>query len=145
VTLEIRRADGRLVRRYSSADPATPIPDAKSAPVPTYWYRPPQALSIAAGMHRFLWDMHCQPIADVAPTAHTLTAVSSALNAADAVMARWASLKSADLPALNTTLKAAVRAAEQTAAIRDRPMGSIGGVSARPPLAGSQRTHYRTP
>jgi photosystem II stability/assembly factor-like uncharacterized protein len=63
VTLEIRRADGRLVRRYSSDDPVTPIPDAKTAPVPTYWYRPPQALSTAAGMHRFLWDAHYQPIA----------------------------------------------------------------------------------
>jgi hypothetical protein len=63
VTLEIRRADGRLVRRYASDDPVTPIPDAKSAPVPLYWYRPPQSLSTAAGMHRFLWDVHYQPIA----------------------------------------------------------------------------------
>jgi hypothetical protein len=63
VTLEIRRADGRLVRRYSSDDPVTPIPDAKTAPVPLYWYRPPQSLSAAAGMHRFVWDVHYQPIA----------------------------------------------------------------------------------
>jgi photosystem II stability/assembly factor-like uncharacterized protein len=63
VTIEIRRADGRLVRRYSSDDPITPIPDAKSAPVPTYWYRPPQGLSTSAGMHRFLWDVHYQPLA----------------------------------------------------------------------------------
>jgi photosystem II stability/assembly factor-like uncharacterized protein len=63
VTLEIRRADGRLVRRYSSGDPVTPIPDATSAPVPLYWYRPPQSLSPSAGMHRFLWDVHYQPIA----------------------------------------------------------------------------------
>jgi hypothetical protein len=63
VTLEIRRADGWLVRLYSSGDPVTPIPDAKTAPVPTYWYRPPQVLSTAAGMHRFTWDVHYQPIA----------------------------------------------------------------------------------
>ena len=63
VTLEIRRADGRLVRRYSSDDPVTPIPDAKSAPVPLYWYRQPQVLSASAGMHRFMWDVHYQPIA----------------------------------------------------------------------------------
>ena len=62
VTLEILQQDGRLVRRYSSDDPVTPIPDAPSAPVPTYWYRPPQALSSAAGMHRFLWDVHYQPL-----------------------------------------------------------------------------------
>jgi photosystem II stability/assembly factor-like uncharacterized protein len=66
VTLEIHRADGRLVRRYSSDDPATPIPDTKSAPVPLYWYRQPQALSAAAGMHRFMWDVHYQPIAGAA-------------------------------------------------------------------------------
>ena len=42
VFLEIRDGSGRLVRRYSSADPVTPIPDAKAAPVPTYWYREPQ-------------------------------------------------------------------------------------------------------
>ena len=63
VTLEIRRVDGRLVRRYSSDDPVTPIPDAQSAPVPIYWYRQPQALATSAGMHRFLWDVHYQPIA----------------------------------------------------------------------------------
>lgn len=63
VTLEIRRADRRLVRRYSSDDPVTPIPDLASAPVPLYWYRQPQTLSTAAGMHRFLWDVHYQPLA----------------------------------------------------------------------------------
>ena len=62
VTLEILQQDGRLVRRYSSADPVTPIPDAPSAPVPIYWYRPPQSLSTAAGMHRFIWDVHYQPL-----------------------------------------------------------------------------------
>jgi len=44
--------------------------------------------------------------ADVAPTATTLAAVTAALSAADSVMARSASLKSVDLPALNATLKA---------------------------------------
>jgi photosystem II stability/assembly factor-like uncharacterized protein len=63
VTLEVRRPDGRLVRRYSSEDAVAPIPDLKSAPVPLYWYRQPQVLSTSAGMHRFLWDVHYQPIA----------------------------------------------------------------------------------
>lgn len=66
VVLEIRKNDGRLVRRYSSDDPVTPIPDPKSAPVPVYWYRPPQVLSTSAGMHRFLWDVHYQPLAGAA-------------------------------------------------------------------------------
>ncbi|HET9371416.1 MAG TPA: hypothetical protein VFO19_14250, partial [Vicinamibacterales bacterium] len=63
VVLEVLQQDGRLVRRYSSADPAEPMPDPATAPVPLYWYRPPQALSAAAGMHRFVWDLHYQPLA----------------------------------------------------------------------------------
>ena len=62
VTLEVLQQDGRVVRRYSSDDPVTPIPEAASAPVPVYWYRQPQTLSAAAGMHRFMWDVHCQPL-----------------------------------------------------------------------------------
>ena len=53
-----------MVRRYSSSDTVTPIPQPASAPVPLYWYRAPQTLSAAAGMHRFVWDVHYQPIAD---------------------------------------------------------------------------------
>jgi hypothetical protein len=48
------------VRRYSSADPIPAI-DPMLA-VPTYWVRPPQGLSGAPGMHRFLWDMHYPPV-----------------------------------------------------------------------------------
>jgi hypothetical protein len=51
--------------------------------------------------------MNAMQAADVAPTANTLAAVTGALSAADVVMARWASLKATDLPALNATLKAA--------------------------------------
>ncbi len=62
VTLEILEAGGRAVRRYSSADPVAPIPDPSVAPLPAYWYRPPQHLSAEAGMHRFTWDVHYQPL-----------------------------------------------------------------------------------
>ncbi|MBI3492380.1 MAG: glycoside hydrolase [Acidobacteria bacterium] len=51
-----------LVRRYSSTD-RPESPDNATAPVPLYWYRPPHALSTAAGMHRFTWDLHYQPLA----------------------------------------------------------------------------------
>ena len=61
VTLDILDAAGKTVRHYSSAD-RNENPDAANAPVPTYWYRPVQRLSSAAGMHRFLWDIHYQPI-----------------------------------------------------------------------------------
>ena len=60
VTLEISQSDGRLVRRYSSADPVASLPTPATSPLPLYWYRPPQGLSGAAGMHRFTWDVHYQ-------------------------------------------------------------------------------------
>jgi photosystem II stability/assembly factor-like uncharacterized protein len=65
VALEITRADGRVVRRYSSSDPVPGIPDRGSAPVPLYWYRPPQSVATTPGLHRFVWDVHYQPLPDV--------------------------------------------------------------------------------
>ena len=61
MTLEILDAAGKSVRRYSSVDRAE-NPDASTAPVPMYWYRPPHALATTAGMHRFMWDLHYQPL-----------------------------------------------------------------------------------
>jgi photosystem II stability/assembly factor-like uncharacterized protein len=65
ITLEILDAESKVVRRYRSEDPQ-PLPD-PTLNIPTYWIRPPQILSTAAGMHRFLWDMHYQPVPDVKP------------------------------------------------------------------------------
>ena len=63
VVLEVFDAGGKLVRHYSSADPIAPLPDPKTnAPLPLYWYREPQGLSAKAGMHRFTWDVHYQPL-----------------------------------------------------------------------------------
>jgi photosystem II stability/assembly factor-like uncharacterized protein len=60
-TIEILDHACNLVRRYNSSDPAE-MPTPETAPVPLYWYRPPQTLSTTAGMHRFLWDMRYQPL-----------------------------------------------------------------------------------
>jgi photosystem II stability/assembly factor-like uncharacterized protein len=79
VTLEIQRSDGRLVRRYSSTDPLPQIPAPADAPAPNYWYRLPQALSTAAGMHRFMWDVHYQPLAGLVPAEGALGAVPTQL------------------------------------------------------------------
>ena len=68
VVLEILRPDGRVVRRHASTDSVPAIPDPPSAPVPLYWYKPPQALVNAAGMHRFVWDVHYQPLDPVGTT-----------------------------------------------------------------------------
>jgi len=61
VTLEIVGSDGKLVRKYSSTDEVF-TPDPATATIPLYWYRPLKALSAAAGMHRFTWDVHYQPL-----------------------------------------------------------------------------------
>jgi hypothetical protein len=61
VTLEILDAAGKSVRKYSSGD-RIEMPNASNAPVPMYWYRAPHALATTAGMHRFMWDIHYQPI-----------------------------------------------------------------------------------
>ncbi|HSR15497.1 MAG TPA: hypothetical protein VLL51_07070, partial [Gemmatimonadales bacterium] len=55
VTLEILDSAGALVRRFSSTDePEQPIPGQNISPL---WFRPPQVLSGAPGMHRFVWDL----------------------------------------------------------------------------------------
>ncbi len=61
VTLEILDGGGNVIRRYSSAD-AIEQPDAATVPVPLYWYRAPHPLSTAAGLHRFMWDLHYKPL-----------------------------------------------------------------------------------
>jgi hypothetical protein len=61
VFIEILDAAGATVRRYASTDPVE-RPDASTAPVPLYWYRPPMVVGTTAGMHRFTWDLHYQPV-----------------------------------------------------------------------------------
>ena len=65
VELEIKDGKGNLVRRYTSKDQLPAVKDTNN--VPAYWIRPPQPLSGESGMHRFLWDMHYQPVPGVAP------------------------------------------------------------------------------
>ncbi len=65
VTLEILDSSGKVVRRYSSADPVPP-PDPELN-IPSYWLRPPERLSSAAGFHRFVWDMHYPPVKGIKP------------------------------------------------------------------------------
>jgi photosystem II stability/assembly factor-like uncharacterized protein len=61
VELEIKDRAGNVIRRYTSADkPPYEVKDTGN--IPSYWIRPPQILSAEAGLHRFLWDVHYQPI-----------------------------------------------------------------------------------
>ena len=59
VTLEIRDAQGKIVRKFSSNDKPEPSPEelAKEL-IPRYWVRMSKALSGTAGMHRWVWDLH---------------------------------------------------------------------------------------
>jgi photosystem II stability/assembly factor-like uncharacterized protein len=73
VTLEIKDGKGNLVRRYASTDRIPPAdPRLK---IPRYWVRSPQALSATPGLHRFLWDLHGQPLPD-AEAEYPMTAVA---------------------------------------------------------------------
>ncbi|MFI5106563.1 MAG: WD40/YVTN/BNR-like repeat-containing protein, partial [Terriglobales bacterium] len=65
VTIEIKDAAGKTVRKYSSADKPDPVDPMLN--IPTYWVRPSQVMSAAAGMHRWLWDMHYAPLPGVEP------------------------------------------------------------------------------
>jgi len=60
VTVEILDSAGKLVRRFSSADQPEVTEEElkKSATIPLYWIRMPKTLSAAAGMHRWVWDLH---------------------------------------------------------------------------------------
>jgi hypothetical protein len=76
--LEILDAQRKVVRTYQSstaptgAHPATDPdaynkvcqqnPSAADCGLPLYWPAPPQLLKLSAGMHRFLWDMHYDPV-----------------------------------------------------------------------------------
>jgi len=70
VTLEIADAAGRVLRRYSSTDTLYAIPDVN---IPPYWIRPQQILSAKAGAHRFIWDLHEQPLN--VPASYPISAV----------------------------------------------------------------------
>jgi len=78
VKLEFLNAKGGVIRSYSSKDtpkgpdPATDpaaynklcqeTPTLPDCGLPLYWPAPPQILKTSAGMHRFWWDMHYDPI-----------------------------------------------------------------------------------
>ena len=59
VQLEIADSKGNVIRKYASTDTMYTIPDNN---VPPYWIRPQQILSVKSGAHRFMWDMHYQPL-----------------------------------------------------------------------------------
>ncbi|MEA2490360.1 MAG: hypothetical protein QOH21_2152, partial [Acidobacteriota bacterium] len=71
VTLEVLDGSGQVVRRFSSGDAAPAPQDTNN--VPWYWIRPARVPSAAAGMHRFVWDLHYTPLAQ--PPTYPIAAV----------------------------------------------------------------------
>jgi len=80
ITLEVLDDAGTVIRNYSSDDPVlTPDPaldlegydaicrqdpGAPNCNVPLYWPAPQMVLSTRAGMHRFSWDLHYEPLGE---------------------------------------------------------------------------------
>jgi photosystem II stability/assembly factor-like uncharacterized protein len=59
VELEILDQKGAVIRKYSNSDTLYKVP---AVNIPLYWIRPQQQISTSAGMQRFLWDLHYQPL-----------------------------------------------------------------------------------
>jgi photosystem II stability/assembly factor-like uncharacterized protein len=64
VRLEIFDSTGALVRRYASDD-VLPKTKAEDMQFPMYWVHDAEPISAAAGLHRFVWDLHYAFPADV--------------------------------------------------------------------------------
>jgi len=62
VTIEILDPAGEVIRRYSSEDRPAPV-NPEMLNIPAFWRRPPEPLSSAAGMHRWVWDLRPTPTA----------------------------------------------------------------------------------
>lgn len=60
VTLEILDPSGETIRRYSSED-RPPAIDLNTINIPAYWIPAPKSLSVAPGMHRWMWDLSPTP------------------------------------------------------------------------------------
>lgn len=59
VSIEILDAQGHVARRYSNNDkPEISPEDLQKQLIPLYWVQPARKLSTAAGMHRWVWDLH---------------------------------------------------------------------------------------
>src|SRR5262249_36836569 len=59
VSLEILDGQGHVVRRYAHNDPdEITHEDLQKQLIPLYWVRMPHKLSLEAGMHRWVWDLH---------------------------------------------------------------------------------------
>ena len=107
--LEIRDKQNNVIRSFSSRDTMYTIPPVN---IPLYWIRPQQTLSTSAGAHRFVWDMHYNPLN--VPASYPIGAVYQ--NTAPATTSPWV------LPgAYIVTLKTNLQVMKQTFEIKEDP------------------------
>lgn len=60
VAIEILDSNGAVLRRVTSTDAVGPSAQEREKElIPQYWIRQLKALPTTAGMHRFVWDLHC--------------------------------------------------------------------------------------
>jgi len=59
VKLEILDAAGKVMRTFKSDDKPYEVPPVN---IPLYWIRQQQILPATQGAHRFIWDLHMQPL-----------------------------------------------------------------------------------
>ncbi|HXD79788.1 MAG TPA: hypothetical protein VN616_18355, partial [Puia sp.] len=82
VRLEILDPSGKGVRHFASTDTLYTVPDVN---IPLYWIRPQEILSAKAGPHRFIWDLHYQPLN--VPASYPISAVAG--NTAPSPTSPW--------------------------------------------------------
>ena len=71
ISLEILDDHNRIIRSFSNKDTLYKIPTVN---IPLYWIRPQSILSAETGSHRFIWDLHEQPL-NVPPT-YSISAIA---------------------------------------------------------------------
>lgn len=62
VTLEILDTAGKVIRKYSSQDPAPEVSRRRRSAVADIWIMPPPRLTANAGHNRFVWDLRYAPV-----------------------------------------------------------------------------------
>jgi photosystem II stability/assembly factor-like uncharacterized protein len=62
--MQILDSTGKTIRVFTSADKPYDLPPVN---IPLYWIRPQQILPATQGAHRFIWDLHTQPL-DLPPS-----------------------------------------------------------------------------
>ncbi|MBI5708243.1 MAG: glycoside hydrolase [Armatimonadetes bacterium] len=116
VELDILDSSGTVVRHYSSDD-KPPVINESQLQIASYWIRPFQPLSKAAGMHRFVWDQHAGGGGEGGRGGYPMTAI---LNDTPAYPGPW-------VPAGTYTVRLTVDGKSQEKTLELRPDPRVKG------------------